>query len=111
MFWPRQAARRDTKLSFFYVPINDTKASRQPCLKRWVVDGMSTGGFTMKDVRIPAENLLGEENKGFYYAMEGFDYARAIIAAVCTGAAMAALEDRHRVHQTEKGIWSTYRTI
>jgi acyl-CoA dehydrogenase len=53
---------------------------------------MSCGGFLMKDVRIPAENLLGEENKGFYYAMEGFDYARAIIAAVCTGAAMAALE-------------------
>ena len=46
----------------------------------------------MKDVRIPAENIVGDENRGFYYAMEGFDYARGIIAAVCCGAANAALE-------------------
>ena len=80
------------KMSFFYVPIKDTKGISTTLLEEMGRRGMSTGGFTMKDARIPAENLLGEENKGFYYAMEGFDYARAIIAAVCTGAAMAALE-------------------
>lgn len=80
------------KMSFFYVPIKDTKGISTTLLEEMGRRGMSTGGFTMKDVRVPAENLLGEENKGFYYAMEGFDYARAIIAAVCTGAAMAALE-------------------
>ena len=85
-------ARRNHKMSFFYVPIKDTKGISTTLLEEMGRRGMSTGGFTMKDVRVPAENLLGEENKGFYYAMEGFDYARAIIAAVCTGAAMAALE-------------------
>ena len=80
------------KMSFFYVPIKDTKGISTTLLEEMGRRGMSTGGFTMKDVRIPVENLVGEENKGFYYAMEGFDFARAIIAAVCTGAAMAALE-------------------
>jgi acyl-CoA dehydrogenase len=54
--------------------------------------GMSAGGFLMKDVHVPVGNRIGEENKGFYYAMEGFDFARAIIALVCCGAAMAALD-------------------
>ena len=57
-----------------------------------IVRFCAAGGFLMKDVHVPAENMLGEENKGFYYAMEGFDYARAIIAVVCVGAAMASLE-------------------
>ena len=54
--------------------------------------GISTGGFKLDNVHLPVTNLVGEENRGFYYAMEGFDYARAIIAAVCAGAAMSALE-------------------
>jgi len=79
------------KMSFFYVPIK-SEGITTTYLEEMGRRAMSAGGFLMKDVRIPAENRLGEENKGFYYAMEGFDYARAIIAAVCTGAAMAALE-------------------
>jgi acyl-CoA dehydrogenase len=87
----RTGVETEHKMSFFYVPIN-TEGISTTLLEEMGRRGMSTGGFTLKDVRVPAENLVGEENKGFYYAMEGFDYARAIIAAVCTGAAMEALE-------------------
>jgi acyl-CoA dehydrogenase len=87
----KTGAESEHKMSFFYVPIN-TEGITTTLLEEMGRRGMSTGGFTLKNVRVPAENLVGEENKGFYYAMEGFDYARAIIAAVCTGAAMAALE-------------------
>jgi len=79
-------------MSFFHVPFNDTKGLSPSYLEEMGRRGMSAGGFLMKDVHVPAENMLGEENKGFYYAMEGFDYARAIIAVVCVGAAMASLE-------------------
>jgi acyl-CoA dehydrogenase len=79
------------KMSFFYVPIHSNGISTT-LIEEMGRRGMSSGGFAMKDVRIPAENIVGEENKGFYYAMEGFDYARGIIAAVCCGAANAALE-------------------
>ncbi len=79
-------------MSFFYVPFKGTNGLSLSYLEEMGRRGMSAGGFLMKDVRVPVENRLGEENKGFYYAMEGFDYARAIISAVCTGAAMAAIE-------------------
>jgi acyl-CoA dehydrogenase len=79
-------------MSFFYVPFKGTDGLSPSYLEEMGRRGMSAGGLLMKDVHVPAENMLGEENKGFYYAMEGFDYARAIIAVVCVGAAMASLE-------------------
>jgi hypothetical protein len=37
-------------------------------------------------------NIVGEENKGFYMAMEGFNAARVLVCAACTGGAERALE-------------------
>ena len=79
-------------MSFFYVPLKNTPGLSVTYLEEMGRRGMSAGGFLMKNVKVPAENRLGEENKGFYQAMEGFDYARAMIAAICCGAGMAALE-------------------
>ncbi len=41
---------------------------------------------------IPAENLLGEEGRGFTYAMSGLDGGRLNIAACALGAAQAAMD-------------------
>ena len=46
----------------------------------------------MDDCHIPAENLLGEEGRGFRYAMAGLDGGRLNIAACSLGAAQAALD-------------------
>jgi len=54
--------------------------------------GISTGMLTLRDVEIPASHLIGEENKGFYYAMEGFTLARILVAAANIGASRWALE-------------------
>jgi alkylation response protein AidB-like acyl-CoA dehydrogenase len=43
------------------------------------------------DCAIPAENLLGEEGRGFAYAMAGLDGGRLNIAAAALGGAQAAL--------------------
>lgn len=53
----------------------------------------SFGGFVLKDVTVPAGNLIGEENKGFYYVMETFDLMRAYIALWTVGMAEAALQE------------------
>ena len=50
------------------------------------------GGFSMDDVELSENHLIGEQNKGFYYAMEGFSAARVLIGATCIGASEAALE-------------------
>jgi acyl-CoA dehydrogenase len=54
--------------------------------------GISTGGFAMEEVQLPAYFQVGELNRGFYHAMEGFSAARTLIGATCIGAAEAGLE-------------------
>ncbi|MBD3678347.1 MAG: acyl-CoA dehydrogenase family protein [Rhodobacteraceae bacterium] len=70
------------------------------------VEGLSYGGLEdkmgwksqptrqvqMDACKVPAENLLGEEGKGFVYAMKGLDGGRLNISACSLGAAQAALD-------------------
>ena len=53
---------------------------------------ISTGGFTMTDVKVPKEYQLGETGRGFYHTMEGFDAARVLVSSSCIGAAQRCLE-------------------
>ena len=46
----------------------------------------------MDGCKVPAENLLGEEGKGFVYAMMGLDGGRLNISACALGAAQGALD-------------------
>ncbi len=78
--------------SFFAVPIKDNPNVETTLLEDMGRMGISTGGFTMNNLELPDDNLIGEPNKGFYYAMEGFSAARTLIGATCVGAAEAALE-------------------
>ena len=54
--------------------------------------GLSTGGWIYKDVELPRKYLLGEEGKGFYVIMYGFNAARVLVAAACLGGAEKAIE-------------------
>jgi len=78
--------------SFFAVPLKDNPGMETTLLEDMGRMGISTGGFAMDNVKIPEHNLIGEFNKGFYYAMEGFSAARVLIGATCIGASEAALE-------------------
>ena len=48
--------------------------------------------LTFDNMRVPAENLLGDEAQGFIYAMQTLDNGRLGIAAQAIGIARAALE-------------------
>lgn len=54
--------------------------------------GLSTGGFTFRDVKVPEYCVIGEVNRGFYLNMEGFNLARILVASACVGMAEKALE-------------------
>ena len=45
----------------------------------------STTEVFFEDVRIPAENLIGEEGQGFRYILTGLNAERTLIAAECIG--------------------------
>lgn len=51
-----------------------------------------TAQVQFDDCVVPAENLIGEEGKGFTYAMAGLDGGRLNIAASALGGAQAALD-------------------
>ncbi len=59
----------------------------------------STCEVVFQDASVPAENLLGEEGRGFRQAMEILDSSRIIIAAQCVGIGQAALEEAVRYAQ------------
>ena len=52
----------------------------------------NTATVSFSDVEIPAENILGEENKGFKLAMMALDRTRPGVAAMAVGIARAAFE-------------------
>ena len=52
----------------------------------------NTATISFNDIEVPAENLLGEENKGFKLAMMTLDRTRPGVAAMATGIARAAFE-------------------
>ncbi|TBN44018.1 acyl-CoA dehydrogenase [Paracoccus subflavus] len=51
-----------------------------------------TAQVQFDDCEVPADNLLGEEGRGFAYAMAGLDGGRLNIAATALGGAQAALD-------------------
>jgi len=51
-----------------------------------------TAEITLKNVRVPTQNLLGEENRGFYQLMGFFNESRVKIAALHLGMAVGAYE-------------------
>jgi len=51
-----------------------------------------TAELVFEDCRIPAENLLGKEGRGFYAIMSNFQNERTVIGAMAMGEAQAALE-------------------
>ena len=52
----------------------------------------STAELSFSDVHVPLENLIGQENRGFYQVLEFFDESRIEIAAQAVGIAQGAFE-------------------
>ncbi|WP_334174726.1 cyclohexanecarboxyl-CoA dehydrogenase [Pseudoxanthobacter sp.] len=51
------------------------------------------GSIFFDNVKVPADHLLGEENKGFVQVMQGFDFSRSLIGLQCLGTARQSLEE------------------
>ena len=55
----------------------------------WASD---TAELTLEDVKVPAENLLGQEGQGFYGIMHNFQMERLTLAVMANVTAQLALE-------------------
>ncbi len=56
------------------------------------IRGSKSVELVFEGVKVPQENLLGEEGKGFYMAMDCYDHGRIEVAAQGIGVAQAALD-------------------
>jgi isovaleryl-CoA dehydrogenase len=54
--------------------------------------GSQTGELVFENCRVPAANLLGEEDRGVKVVMSGLDLERTMVAPLCLGIAERALE-------------------
>jgi acyl-CoA dehydrogenase len=83
---PREAAKTRTEgLSVFLVDMRlaqGTGISINPI--RTMMNHATTELF-FDDLRVPAENLIGEEGQGFRYILSGMNAERILIAAECIG--------------------------
>jgi len=55
--------------------------------------GLGVGSYRLRECRIPAANLVGEEGQGFYYLMRMLEIGRTATAALCVGLAQAAFDE------------------
>jgi len=73
-----------------------------------------TAELYFDELRVPAENLLGEENKGFYAVMDNFQNERLCMAGSSIGSSLRAIEvtlDHVRTRQAFGGtLWDLQAT-
>ena len=80
-----QAASRTDGLSVFLVDMNAAKNKGLTIRPIETMMNHSTTEVFFEDMAVPAENLIGEEGKGFRYILSGMNAERLLIAAECIG--------------------------
>lgn len=87
-----QVAKRTDGLSVFILDMREAlKAGLTIRPIRTMMNHATTEVF-FDNVRVPAENLIGEEGKGFRYILSGMNAERILIAAECVGDAKWFIE-------------------
>jgi alkylation response protein AidB-like acyl-CoA dehydrogenase len=79
-------------ISAFLVPTDRPGLERIPIHGKLGLRAQPTAELILDNVRVPDDALLGEEGKGFRYAMEALDKGRISVSAGCVGIVQACLE-------------------
>jgi len=82
---PGGEEKRTDGLSVFLVDMRAVKGSSLSITSVPTMMNHSTTQLFFDDMPVPAENLIGEEGKGFRYILSGMNAERMLIAAECIG--------------------------
>ncbi len=96
------AADGSDGLSFFLVERDTPGLKIGKIEKKLGQRGSNTAEVFLEEVRVPAENLLGQEGKGFLLAMKDFDMSRPAIGAQALGIAEGAFAEMVRYAKERK---------
>lgn len=84
--------KRSDGLSVLIVDMREAKKDGMTIKPIRTMMNHSTTEVFFENVKVPVENLLGEEGKGFRYILSGMNAERILIAAECIGDAKWFLE-------------------
>ncbi|MDO5624102.1 MAG: acyl-CoA dehydrogenase family protein [Pseudomonadota bacterium] len=100
---PAEACQGTEGLSLFYTDLNRTAIEVREIdkLGRKCVD---SNQVFIDGLRIPAEDLVGEEGKGFSYILHGLNPERILIASEAVGLGRAALQ-RGALYASEREVF------
>jgi acyl-CoA dehydrogenase len=97
-------AKRTEGISVFLVDMNDARANGMTIRPIRTMMNHSTTEVFFDKVPVPADNLLGEEGRGFRYILSGMNAERILIAAECIGDAKWFIE-KARIYAGERVVF------
>lgn len=80
-----QVAKKTEGLSVFILDMQEARKAGMTIRPIRTMMNHSTTEVFFDNVKVPAENLIGEEGKGFRYILSGMNAERILIAAECIG--------------------------
>jgi alkylation response protein AidB-like acyl-CoA dehydrogenase len=85
-------ARTEKGISAFVVETKSEGYQPGPPEKKMGIRGSTTNAITFNNIKVPKENLIGLDGRGFLVAMKTLDAGRLGLGAACIGAAKELLE-------------------
>jgi acyl-CoA dehydrogenase len=80
-----EVTKKSEGMSIFIVDLRDALGNGLDVRPIRNMVNHETNELFFENLEIPAENLIGEEGKGFKYILDGLNAERALIAAECIG--------------------------
>jgi len=80
-----EVTKKSEGMSIFLVDIKEALAGGMAMQPIQNMVNHETNELFFENLEIPAENLIGEEGKGFKYILDGLNAERTLIAAECIG--------------------------
>jgi len=99
-----QVKKKSEGMSIFIVDVNAALAQGMTLKPIRNMVNHETNEVFFDQLEIPADNLIGEEGKGFSYILDGLNAERILIAAECIGDAYWFV-DRARSYASERVVF------
>ncbi len=84
-------AKSSRAMSLFAVERDTPGLTIRPMARKHGMWSSDIADLVFEDALLPADSLVGEENRGFYGVMENFQNERLVLGAMCVGMATEAL--------------------
>jgi acyl-CoA dehydrogenase len=88
---PEDGQKKTDGITLFFTDIDRDHVDIQP-IKKMGRNAVTSNELFIDDLRIPEEDRIGEEGKGFTYLLDGLNPERMLVAAEALGIGYAALK-------------------